>query len=130
MKKKILAKTLKLAQAICPANNNNGLPTSHVAFLIKRNKIIKIGWNKNRTHPVIKKHPYHEGRVGIHAELDCLLKYDKQDLSDYEMIVLRVDKKSKLNNSKPCSGCASLIRQFNLKNVYYSNSHGKIESLI
>jgi deoxycytidylate deaminase len=128
MKKNTLDKTIKLAYAICPANRDNGLPTSHVAFLIRKNKIVKIGWNKNRTHPIVKKHPYHEGRVGIHAELDCLLKYDKEDLSDYEMVILRIDKKSRLNNSKPCPGCISLIKQFNLKNVYYSNSHGKIES--
>lgn len=128
MKKKTLAKTIKLAHALCPANRANGLPTTHVAFLVHRNKIIKIGWNKNRTHPEIKNHPYHAGKVGIHAELDCLLKSGREDLSDHNLVVLRIDKNSKLANSKPCSGCKSLIKQFGVKNVFYSNSSGNIES--
>jgi len=128
VKKKTLTKAIKLANILCPINRDNGLPTSHVAFLVKKNKIVKIGWNKNRTHPIIQDHPYHEGRVGIHAELDCILKYDKEDLSDHEMIVLRLDRKQKLNNSKPCSGCSSLLKQFNINKVYFSNSEGKIDN--
>jgi len=128
MKKKTLAKTIKLAHALCPANRSNGLPTTHVAFLVRRNKIIKIGWNKNRTHPEIKNHPYHSGKVGIHAELDCLLKAGKDDLSGHNLVVLRIDKNSNLANSKPCSGCKSLIKQFGLENVFYSNSSGNIET--
>jgi deoxycytidylate deaminase len=95
---------------------------------VRKNKIVKIGLNKNRTHPEISRHPYHEGYVGLHAELDCILKTDRENLSDCEIVVLRIDKNSKLNNSKPCAGCASLLRQFNLKKIYYSTSDGKIES--
>ena len=129
MKKKTLDKTIKIAHALCPTNRNNGLPTTHIAFLVKRNKIIKIGLNKNRTHPKVKNHPYHSGKVGIHAELDCILKSGRDDLSDHSLVVLRIDKNSKLNNSKPCLGCKSLIKQFGIKEVLYSNSSGFIEHL-
>ena len=95
-------------------------------FLIKSNIIEKIGINKRRTHPEISKHPYHEGYVGIHAELDCILKVDKEDLKDYKMLVLRVDRKNKLNISKPCPGCLSLINQFNVGEVWYSDKNGEI----
>jgi deoxycytidylate deaminase len=99
---------------------------SHVAFLIKSGKIEKIGVNKRRTHPEISKHPYHEGHVGIHAELDCILKINKEDLSDYEMLVLRVDKNNNLAMSKPCSGCQSLLNQFNIKEIWYSDKNSNI----
>lgn len=124
MKQSVLNKAVQIAHSLCPTNKEN--KNSHIAFLVRSNVIEKIGLNKRRTHPEIIKHPYHEGYVGIHAELDCILKLDKEDLSDYNMIVLRIDGKGKLNMSKPCVGCQSLLRQFNVKNVWYSDSTGNI----
>lgn len=124
MKQSVLNKATQIAHSLCPINKEN--KNSHIAFLVRSNVIEKIGLNKKRTHPEISKHPYHEGYVGIHAELDCILKLDKEDLSDYNMIVLRIDGKGKLNMSKPCSGCQSLLKQFNIKNVWYSDSSGNI----
>jgi len=124
MKQEVVKKAVKLAHSLCPTNRE--IRTSHIAFLIKSNVIEKIGVNKRRTHPEISKHPYHEGYVGIHAELDCVLKLDKEDLRDYKMLVLRVDRKNKLNMSKPCPGCLSLIYQFNIGEVWYSDKNGQI----
>ncbi len=131
MKKKTIAKTIELAHALCPINRQNGVRAAHVAFLVKKNKIVKIGWNKNRTHPKTKKLPYHNKKyervnVNIHAELDVLLKSGAEDLRGYEMIVLRVDGTGKLNNSKPCSGCASAIKQVGIPVVYFSDTNGEI----
>jgi len=122
--KKVFAKAIKIAYSFYPTSRD--LNTSHFAFLIKSKIIEKIGINKKRTHPEISKHPYHEGYVGIHAELDCLLKTDKEDLSDFKMLVLRIDRNKKLNISKPCRGCQSVISQFNVKEVWYSHKDGNI----
>jgi len=124
MKQQVIKKAIKIAHSLCPTNKE--IRTSHIAFLIKSNIIEKIGVNKRRTHPEISKHPYHEGHVGVHAELDCILKLDKEDLRDYKMLVLRVDRKNKLNMSKPCPGCSSLINQFNVGEVWHSDKTGKI----
>jgi len=128
VKNRIINKAIDIAHALCPTNWQN-VNNSHIAFLVKKNKITKIGWNRKRTHPEIAKHPYHEGYVGTHAELDVILKSGEDDLEDHSMIVLRVDRKGKLANSKPCSGCLSLIKSFNLNEVYFSNVEGKIEKL-
>ena len=122
--RKILGKAIKIAHSFCPTNRD--LPTSHFAFLIKSKIIEKIGINKKRTHPETSKHPYHEGYVGIHAELDCLLKTSKEDLRNYKMLVLRIDGNGKLNISKPCHGCQSVLSQFNLKEIWYSDKDGNI----
>lgn len=124
MKQGVLNKAKQIAHSLCPTNRE--IRTSHIAFLIKSNIIEKIGINKKRTHPETKNHPYHEGVVGIHAELDCLLKMDKEDLSDYNMLIIRVDNNGKLNMSKPCKGCQSLLEQFNIKEVWYSDFKGQI----
>lgn len=127
VKKRVVDKAISIAQSLCPTNRD--LVTSHVSFLIKSNIIEKIGINKKRTHPIISKHPYHDGYVGIHAELDCILKSGKEDLSDYQLLVLRVDRKNKLNISKPCPGCRSIIDQFGIKDVWYSDNNGQILKL-
>jgi len=124
VKQRVLDKANQIARSLCPTNRE--IRTSHIAFLIKSSIIQKIGINKKRTHPATKSHPYHEGNVGIHAELDCLLKMDKEDLSGYSMLVIRVDNNGKLNMSKPCKGCQSLLQQFNVKEVWYSDSKGQI----
>jgi hypothetical protein len=124
VKSSVTNKAIQIANSLCPTNLEN--KSSHVAFLIKSNIIEKIGVNKKRTHPETMKHPYHDGPVGIHAELDCILKIDKEDLSSYKMLVLRVDKNRKLNMSKPCPGCLSLLGQFSVKEIWYSNSDGQI----
>ena len=79
MKPRILKKAVETAHALCPTNWKN-VNNSHVAFLVKKNKIVKIGWNRKRTHPEISKHPYHDGYVGTHAELDVILKSGLEDL--------------------------------------------------
>jgi len=57
------------------------------------------------------------------------LKSNKEDLSNYKMLVLRIDRKENLTVSKPCPGCQSLISQFNLKEVWYSDKNGNIIKL-
>jgi len=125
MKLRILKRAIETAHALCPTNWSS-VNNSHIAFLVKKNKIIKIGWNRKRTHPEISKHPYHDGYVGTHAELDVILKSGLDNLEDHSIIVLRIDRNGKLNNSKPCVGCRSVLNQFNVKNIFYSNSEGNI----
>ena len=128
MKPRILKRAVETAHALCPTNWKN-VNNSHVAFLVKKNKIVKIGWNRKRTHPEISKHPYHDGYVGTHAELDVILKSGLEDLNDHSMIVLRVDRKGRLANSKPCPGCLSLLKSYNVEEVFYSDTDGNIKKL-
>lgn len=128
MKNRIINKAIDIAHALCPTNWQN-VNNSHIAFLVRKNKITKIGWNRKRTHPEIAKHPYHEGYVGTHAELDVILKSGEDNLKNHSMIVLRVDRKGRLANSKPCPGCLSLIKSYCLDEVYFSNVEGHIEKL-
>lgn len=125
MNVKILNRMVEIARAMCP--NIAEHRCSHIAFLVKKNKILNIGWNKNKTVPITKKHPYHDGLVGRHAEVDVIFKSQREDLRGYKMVVLRVSKETKqLMMSKPCTGCASVIKQFGIEEVHYSNREGKI----
>jgi len=42
---------------------------------------------------------------------------------------LRVDRTGKLANSKPCCGCQSVIQQFDVGEVWYSDNKGNVVML-
>lgn len=106
------------------------LKTCHVAILCRKNRIVHVGWNKPKTHPNNARHPYRWHTPLLHAELDVCLKTHEDDLSKYTLYVMRVNRNQQFKNSKPCSGCKSLIEQLNINNVYYTNSYGEFEYLI
>jgi cytidine deaminase len=101
-----------------------------MAFLIRCGKIVHIGTNSCKSHPETLKYDYKDHqKVGIHAELAVCMKSDKDNLKDYKMIVLRVDRTGKLANSKPCCGCQSVIQQFDVGEVWYSDNKGNVVML-
>lgn len=122
-----LKKVKELAYSLCPVNR--GMRCSHVAFLVKKNKVVHIGWNKPKTHPKVLDYNYHDGEVYLHAELDVCLKAGLDNLGGYELVVLRIDRTNKMTISKPCKGCQHFLAQLNLKNIYFSQNDGTITKL-
>lgn len=125
MNSKILKRTIDIAKAMCPLNIEHRC--SHMAFLIRCGKIVHIGTNSCKSHPKTLEYAYKNHQlVGLHAELNACMKSGREDLSDFKMVVLRVDRTGRLNNSKPCCGCQSVIKQFNVGEVWYSDAKGEI----
>lgn len=74
----------------------------------------------------------------IHAEMNALKELlfnsgktfsseNVRKFSKYSIVVLRVNKKGELLNSKPCLHCLTTLKSFNINKVYYSNNDGKID---
>ena len=73
---------------------------------------------------------------GIHAEHDAINKLKpirkKKHLHNVNILVVRLSKTNKLQNSKPCANCIENIkvlpqqRGYRIKNIYYSNEKGEI----
>jgi len=125
MNLRTLNRAIDIAKALHPTVQS--MRSCHVAFIVFKGKIVKIGFNKNRTHPFNKYHPYHTETVGIHAELDSCLKMQQDDLSKYSMIVIRHNNEGQIAMSKPCGGCQSIIKRFGITDVYYSTSTGMVK---
>lgn len=97
MNSKILKRTIDIAKAMCPLNIEHRC--SHMAFLIRCGKIVHIGTNSCKSHPKTLEYDYKNHQlVGLHAELNACMKSGREDLRDFKMIVLRVDRMGKLNN--------------------------------
>jgi tRNA(Arg) A34 adenosine deaminase TadA len=101
----------------------------HAAFILHNKKILSIGWNNTtKSHPSIKKYPYHEF-AGTHAEMAAIIKMKRQDCDGMTMIVIRVNKNGDLRNSKPCAGCRALIAEKHFDEVWFSTENNSFEKL-
>ena len=125
---KILNRTIDIAKAMCPLNLEHRC--SHIAFLIRCGKIVHIGTNSCKSHPKTLEYDYKNHQlVGLHAELNVCMKSGKEDLKDFKMVVIRFNRNNKMANSKPCCGCQSVIKQFNVGEVWYSTDVGQVIKL-
>lgn len=110
--------------------------TFHTTFILKKNRILSIGTNHAKTHPITLKYNYksHSGvdirdKVGLHSELSSLLKLGEEDTSRYDFLNIRLDRNGKVCYSKPCSGCQHALNQFGYRNFYYTESESTLKRL-
>ena len=107
------------------------LPTGHsrhFSFLLRRRNIVGFGYNKSfTTHPIAKQYGYRF--AAIHAELDCILSFNgpPRELKNYTLVNLRFLANGKLAMAKPCQICQSLLNNFGITDIVYSNQNGEFE---
>jgi len=111
--------------------HNADLRCRHFSFILDRNRIISIGMNSLKTHPMNLKYNYVNKNkesisniVGTHAELNAVIKLGEEDCSGLTLVNTRINRNNVLDHSAPCSGCSDMIHQLNFKNVYFSNTKG------
>lgn len=73
---------------------------------------------------------------GIHAEHDAINRLKplgrRKHLQNINMLVIRISKSNKIQNSKPCANCINTMKNlpekkgYRIKNIYYSNDNGDI----
>lgn len=89
------------------------------AAILKRKKLISIGWNQDKTHTQSKTWANRH-----HAEFHALVGTSKIDLAGTTIFVARLDKKEELKISKPCPECRELIQAAGIRKVFYINEFG------
>ncbi len=87
----------------------------HGSVIVKKNRIVGLGYNSNRTHTK-STHPHRR----VHSELSAILNTQKQDLSGCELYIIRLKKDGSLGFSKPCVFCKKLLQSVGIEKVHYS----------
>lgn len=99
---------------------------------VYQNRIIGIGYNCNKTHPIQKEfNRYRKIRYNnaitptIHAEMMCLLSIKNMDLkwNKVSLYVFRSCAKG-YGMARPCAACMEAIKEFGIKNIYYTTDDG------
>jgi tRNA(Arg) A34 adenosine deaminase TadA len=96
------------------------------ACIVKNNKIISFGHNKNKTHPLQSKFSKHPQAIFLHAEIDAIKNAVKrigvEDLIGSTLYIVRTKKDGSEGLAKPCKGCMQAIESFNLAKVVYTSN--------
>jgi tRNA(Arg) A34 adenosine deaminase TadA len=125
--------TLEKVAAANPSDN-----AKVAAAVVRNNRIVSIGINANKSHPMAAKFGKNEQAIFLHAEIaaikNALKEVDVDDLEKMEMYVVRVKKPKPFSKkwvwglAKPCVGCQRAIAEFGLRRVVYTtDEHGTYE---
>ena len=121
---------------IAAANPN---PTEKMAAaIVYRNKIISIGMNSMKSHPMAAKYAKNNQAIFLHAEVsaikNALREIEVDDFAKCDIYIARVKKEKPFTKkyvwglAKPCIGCQRAIREFGLRKVVYTtDEHGTYE---
>ena len=97
----------------------------HATAIVHKNKIISIGVNKLKTHPIMLNYAYvSDKKIFIHSEIDALIKviniWGPDILKQCELYNLRVTNTNRVGTAKPCQGCMDAITGSKLKRVFWT----------
>lgn len=87
------------------------------AVIFNGHRIIGIGHNINRTHPMTRKYFCHGT---LHAEIVAALSSTPEDLVGSSIFVYRMTKSGHPAFAMPCPQCAQILRDFRVKMAYWT----------
>jgi hypothetical protein len=130
----ILDQSLNIALTLLPKAKeyrNTKNKFFHFAFGYKKNKLLAIGQNNpEKTHTqalllakrfnIESNHPY------LHAETDLISRlWGKYYIdSNLKLVVVRLNKRGQLRNSKPCDKCSIILESLGITQVRWSIDNG------
>ena len=138
--KKMLERSIHLARSLFPDvyDERKKYRTFHFSFAWRSRQIISIGQNypDNTNAKAMRfakrfgnrkqmEYPY------LHAEVDMLSKlWGRYYIaSKMKVVVLRLNSKGELKNSKPCVGCSNIFSALGVGKIWYSTNTGSIARL-
>lgn len=106
----------------------------HFSYIFDRNRLISMGVNSYKTHPLNLKYNYINKKkenigylVGTHSEMSAVIKLGLKDCSGLTLVNIRINRKNELDYSFPCSGCRDMISKMGFKNVFYTTKNKKFD---
>lgn len=124
VKKDILDTLAKVAAA------NDGSNIRFAAAIVRGNKIVSVGFNHMKSHPLQAKYCKNEHAIFLHAEIaaikNALKELSVEDLSKTDLYITRVKKPKSFSKkfvwglARPCCGCQRAIEEFGIRGVVYT----------
>lgn len=108
------------------------------SVIMYKNKVISVGYNINKSNPIQKR--YNKYRTtkdrefdiekhdnGLHSEHMALrnaVRLFNGDLSKCSIFVYSAKKNGSTRLSRPCKACYNLLKDYGIKNMYYTTENG------
>lgn len=111
-------KFAKLAFELARESETNIKHHRLCALIVKKNKVLSVGYNSRKTHPIARK----SKMMMTHAEQDCLLRCSDYDLMGADIYVARARWSGTPGLAKPCEMCEEYIRRKGVRRIIYTTS--------
>lgn len=97
-----------------------------VAGLVYRGRLVCRGRNLKKTHPLQARFCRNPDAIFFHAEINCIVEAEKQDITiaGLQMYVVRALSDGSPGLAKPCSGCMGALHYFGVSEAIYSDYSG------
>jgi hypothetical protein len=94
----------------------------HCSIILHKNKIVAVGINRFKTHPLAVKYGYQFGEV--HSELDAFVRCDMR--ADIELWNFRFNRLGQMRMARPCPKCFPwCVKLFD--NIYHTTAEGIVK---
>lgn len=119
--KKFLDETIHLARA---GHRVGGARLG--AILTIGNRVVAMGQNMYKSHPLQKRFGKNADAIFLHAEINCIVNFlrnnSEEDLQRATLYVGRAygDNMEMVGTAKPCPGCMSAIEHYGIKRVVHT----------
>lgn len=126
-------------------NHSHTIKHKHIATVIKNGRPI-IDYSYNTFNTLSNNDFNMFNTYSLHAEISAIINAFKlygiyrlsfkptkkltKRLKKCSIVVLRIDMNGNLAESKPCKSCLNVLKQLNIKNVYYSSKNGIIKESV
>lgn len=105
----------------------------HFSFIFEKNKLISIGINSPKTHPLNLKYNYVNKQkdkishiVGTHSEMSAVIKLGLlTNCEGLTIVNTRINRKKEIDYSLPCSGCMDMLLDLKFEKIYYTTKEKK-----
>lgn len=118
--RRIIRRSYKL---IHKPRNSSG--HKHFTFIVKRNKILAVGWNTSKTNPMA--HFFGHRYCATHSEL-CAIKYFIRSFSHLDKFIVvnvRISGGGAISMSRPCPACQKLLQYYGVDECWYTDVEGE-----
>lgn len=109
----------------------------HFSFIYGKNKLLSIGINSPKTHPINLKYNYLNKQkdkishiVGTHSEMSAVIKLGLDNCENLIIINTRINRKNEIDYSMPCNGCMEMLEELRFCKIYYTTKEKKFELII
>lgn len=117
-----------IARALLAAAESDYTRVNIGAVIAIGSRVVSVGWNSTKSHPVQKYYNVASGRVApkhaCHAEMAAIIKAGSRDLSGSTLYVGRYDMLGRLAMCRPCTACRLAMERRRIRNVVYTTERG------
>lgn len=105
-------------------SNSSKCRCQHAAILVSAGRVLSVGFNSYKTHPTWGSGPLKT----LHAEAAAIRRAVSRgiDVRGSTIFVVRNNKGQGGRMSKPCNGCQTIIEQYGISKIVYTDETGAV----